>query len=258
MTDHYQTLGVQKTATADEIKRAFRKLASQHHPDKGGDTAKFQEIQAAYEVLGESAKRAAYDNPRGPEFGGPQSNNAFDFGEIFNMFGARFQQTQQRSHARMTLWIGLLDVATPGPRTVSIGTQTGSHAVEINIPNGIEDGDSDQYAGLAPGGQDLVVQFRIHPDRAWTRQGQTLLTDSHTSVWTLVAGGTITILDIRGNKLELTVPQHTQPGTLLRARGRGLSDRNGQLGDMLVRLHARIPPKISPELMAAIQQEVEK
>ena len=146
MTDHYQTLGVQKTATADEIKRAFRKLASQHHPDKGGDTAKFQEIQAAYEVLGESAKRAAYDNPRGPEFGGSQANNAFDFGEIFNMFGARFQQTQQRSHARMTLWIGLLDVATPGPRTVSIGTQTGSHAVEINIPNGIEDGDSVQYA----------------------------------------------------------------------------------------------------------------
>jgi curved DNA-binding protein CbpA len=63
MTDHYATLGVAKTATADEIKRAFRKLASQHHPDKGGDTQKFQEIQAAYDTLGDTNKRAAYDNP---------------------------------------------------------------------------------------------------------------------------------------------------------------------------------------------------
>ncbi len=62
MTDHYATLGVAKTATADDIKRAFRKLASQHHPDKGGDTARFQQIQAAYDVLGNEAKRRAYDN----------------------------------------------------------------------------------------------------------------------------------------------------------------------------------------------------
>ena len=260
MTDYYAALGVPRTATADEIKQAFRKLASKHHPDKGGDTAKFQEIQAAYEVLGDAAKRAAHDNPRNAGFGDghPQFNNGFDFGEIFNMFGARFQQPQQRSHARMTLWISLLDVATPGPRTVSVGTQSGTHAVEVNIPNGIQDGDSVQYAGLAPGGQDLVIQFRIHPDRNWQRQQDTIITESHTSVWTLVAGGIITILDIRGNKLELTVPQHTQPGTMLRARGRGLPDRNGQIGDMLVKLHARIPAQISPELMAAIQQEVAK
>ena len=63
MPDYYATLGVSKTATPDEIKRAFRKLASQHHPDKGGDTAKFQSIQAAYDTLGDAAKRAAYDNP---------------------------------------------------------------------------------------------------------------------------------------------------------------------------------------------------
>ena len=58
MPDHYATLGVAKSATEDEIKRAFRRLASQHHPDKGGDTQKFQEIQAAYHVLGDAAKRA--------------------------------------------------------------------------------------------------------------------------------------------------------------------------------------------------------
>jgi curved DNA-binding protein CbpA len=58
MPDHYAALGVARTATADEIKRAFRKLASQHHPDKGGDTKKFQEIQAAYDTLGDATKRS--------------------------------------------------------------------------------------------------------------------------------------------------------------------------------------------------------
>ena len=73
MTDYYSTLGVARTASADEIKKAFRKLASQHHPDKGGDTKKFQEIQAAYETLGDEQKRAAYNNPQSqmPFGGGP-------------------------------------------------------------------------------------------------------------------------------------------------------------------------------------------
>ena len=257
MTDHYAALGVARTATADQIKQAFRKLASTHHPDKGGDTKKFQEIQAAYAVLGDAQKRADYDNPR-PQFGGqpgPGPGGQFDFNEIFNMFGARFQQPQRSSHSRMTLWIRIQDVAAPGPRVISIGTQTGTHNVEINIPTGIEDGDNVQFSGIGPDGLDLVITFRIHPDRAWQRNGSTVITDAAVVVWKLIAGGTITMLDIRGNKIEITVPPGTQPGSLLRARGRGLPDRSGQLGDMLIRVSARIPSKISPELMAAIQQE---
>ena len=90
MSDHYSTLGVAKTATQDEIKKAYRKLASQHHPDKGGDTKKFQDIQTAYETLGDEQKRSQYDSPQPQgvhfEFGGP---GGFDLGSIFNMFGAR-------------------------------------------------------------------------------------------------------------------------------------------------------------------------
>ena len=63
MADHYQTLGVSKTANQDEIKRAYRSLASKHHPDKGGDTAKFQEIQTAYATLSDLEKKEQYDNP---------------------------------------------------------------------------------------------------------------------------------------------------------------------------------------------------
>ena len=257
MPDHYATLGVARSATEDEIKRAFRRLASQHHPDKGGDTQKFQEIQAAYHVLGDAAKRAEYDNPQ-PQFSGfGQGGPGFDFNTIFDMFGTRFQHTTQRpQHSRMTLWITLQDVATPGPRTVSMGTQTGTHNVQVSIPDGIEDGDHVKYDNIAPGGQDLVITYRIHPNAKYQRNGSTLTTEAQADFWCLTAGGEITVSDIRGNQLALTVPPMTQPGTLLRARGRGLPDRSGVRGDMLVRLQARLPAKISPELMANIKREM--
>jgi DnaJ-class molecular chaperone len=261
MPDHYATLGVARTATADEIKRAFRKLASQHHPDKGGDTQKFQEIQAAYDTLGDVTKRQQYDNPQ-PQFAGfgAGPGAAFDFNTIFDMFGARFQHQQPQrppaQHSRMTLWITLQDVAYPGPRTVSMGTHTGAHNVQVNIPNGIEDGDHVKYDNLAPGGQDLVITYRIHPNPRWQRNGTTLVTEAPASFWILVTGGDVTVTDILGNQLALTVPPGTTPGTLLRARGRGLPDRSGVRGDMLVRLQATLPTVVSPELMAAIKQEI--
>ena len=257
MTDYYSTLGVTRTASADEIKKAYRKLASQHHPDKGGDTRKFQEIQAAYETLGDDTKRAAYNNPQ-PQMPAGGFHQGFNFNEIFNMFGAQFQQPQQRGHARMTLWIKIQDVAAPGSRVVAMGTQTGSHNIEITIPNGIEDGDNVQFTGLGPGGQDLVITFRIHPDQTWQRNRNNVITEHTASVWKLIAGGTMTMVDIRGNRIELSIPPKTQPNSLLRARGRGLPDRNGNIGDMMVRIQAEIPTKISEELLAAIQLESTK
>jgi DnaJ-class molecular chaperone len=259
MTDYYSTLGVPRTASADEIKKAYRKLASQHHPDKGGDTRKFQEIQAAYETLGDETKRAGYNNPQPQSpFGSGGAHHNFNFNEIFNMFGATFQQPQQRGHARMTLWIKIQDVASPGTRVVAMGTQTGTHNIEINIPNGIEDGDNVQFSGLGPGGQDLVINFRIHPDRTWQRTGNNIVTEHSVSVWKLIVGGTMTMMDIRGNRIEMSIPPKTQPNSLLRARGRGLPDRSGNIGDMLVRVQAEIPLKISEELLANIQLESAK
>jgi curved DNA-binding protein len=260
--NYYDVLGVAKTASADEIKKAYRKLASKFHPDKGGDTKKFQEIEAAYRTLGDPAKRTEYDNPN-PFFGqnsngGWQQTGAqFNFDDIFQMFGARFNQP--RGHARMSLWITLQDVANPGTRLVSVGTAAGTQAIEIEIPKGINDGDNVQYSGLAPGGQDLVVTFRIRPDPNWQRQDSNLnnlITTLSVTVWQLIVGGEVAIADIRGNKLMLTVPPMTQPGALLRVRGRGLPDRSGQIGDMLVRINTQIPNKISPELLAAIQKEL--
>jgi curved DNA-binding protein len=261
MTDFYAILGVPRTASADEIKRAYRKLASVHHPDRGGDTKKFQEIQVAYDTLSDPQKRQQYDNPR-PQmngFGFP-GGAPFDFDQIFEMFGQRYGARQEfmARPARMNLWIHLSDVANPGPRTISVGTAQGVQAVEIVIPSGINDGDSVQYPKLAPGGLDLIVTFRIHPDRNWEREGPTVTTQSSVPIWQLIVGTTLSLLDLTGTKLEITIPPMTQPGTVLRARGRGLPDRGGQRGDLLVRLQTRIPTTISPELMAAIQHETTK
>jgi DnaJ-class molecular chaperone len=261
MTDYYAALGVPKTATADDIKRAFRKLASQHHPDKGGDTQKFQAIQQAYATLGDEQKRAEYDNPR-PQFSGFHGHpGGVNINDIFGqMFGQQFGQQHQhprRSHVRMTLWISLLDVATGGKRTVSLGTQSGVSAVEIEIPLGINDGDNVQYEGIGPGGSDLVVQFKVSPDRKWQRDGLNLTQEVRIDIWNLILGGELTIDTLTGKTLSTQVPARTQPGTMLRLKAQGLRDRTGRTGDIFVRVQTFLPENIPPEIIDAIQKHQE-
>jgi DnaJ-class molecular chaperone len=261
MTDYYAALGVPKTATSDEIKRAFRKLASQHHPDKGGDTQKFQAIQQAYATLSDEQKRAEYDNPR-PQFSGFHGHpGGVNINDIFGqMFGQQFGQQHQhprRSHVRMTLWISLLDVATGGKRTVSLGTQAGVSAVEIEIPLGINDGDNVQYESIGPGGSDLVVQFKVTPDRKWQRDGLNLAQEVRIDIWNLILGGDLTIDTLTGKTLSTRVPARTQPGTVLRLKSQGLRDRAGQIGDIMIRVQAQIPENIPPEIIDAIQKHQE-
>jgi DnaJ-class molecular chaperone len=262
MSNHYETLGVNRNANPEEIKRAYRKLASQHHPDKGGDTQRFQQIQAAYAILSDPQQRAAYDNPRpqgmpGFEF---RHDGPFDFNTIFNMFGTQFQHParQQRQQARMDLWITLQDVASGGTRTVSVGTQQGTMAVEIEIPLGIEDGNTIQYSGLGPGGMDLLVTYRIHPHPRWQRQGLTLTTQHSVSFWDLILGTDTVFTDVLGTELLLTIPAGTQPGIQMRVRNRGLRSRTGQQGDIIVTVQGRIPDNIGPELLAMIKQQQAK
>jgi curved DNA-binding protein len=256
MKNHYETLGVKTSADADEIKRAYRKLASQHHPDKGGDVKKFQEIEEAYRTLSDPQARAQYDNPQ-PNFGSFGQHGApqgFDFDTIFDIFGARFGQGQRRpQQARMSLWIQLRDVAQGGRRTVSVGTQTGTQAVDIEIPLGIDDGDSVQYPGLAPGGMDLIVSFRIHPDPRWFRSGLNVTAEHTATMWDLILGASARIRDLLGTEIAFTIPPMCQPGTTLRLRGRGLRHRSGQQGDMLIRIQGSLPPKIDSELLDLIR-----
>ena len=261
---HYQTLGVDRSATPDEIKRAYRKLASQHHPDKGGNKGKFQEIEEAYRTLSDPQQRVMYDNPQ-PQFNGAGGMNAqgFNFESIFDIFGTRFQsphqqQQRQTQRAMMTLWITLPDSAHGGKKTISVGTHQGTSTVEIDIPRGIDDGDSVQYGGIGPGGMDLIITYRIHPNPRWERQGLNLVTNHTIDVWDLMLGKQIEIQDILGNTLSTTIEPGTQPSTLIRLRGRGLQNRAGQTGDLFVRMQVQIPTNIPENLLDLIRVTYQK
>lgn len=254
MRDYYQTLGVDKTASQDDIKRAYRRLASQHHPDKGGDTERFQEIQQAYSVLGDEQLRQEYDNPR-PQAAAFGSN--FDFDTIFSMFGARFgQENPGNMVSRMQLWISLRDVACGGRRQISVSGSRGRSNIEIDIPAGIDDGSSMRYANLAPGGGDLIITFRVRPEPGWERRGNTVTHDVSVSIWDLVLGAEIEVQSLDGRNIMITVPPQSQPGTMLRIRGYGLRTfRQQEQGDLMIRLQAHVPVGISAELLEAIRRE---
>jgi len=260
MKSYYDVLGVDRQASPDAIKRAYRQKASLYHPDKeGGSKVKFQEVEEAYRTLSDPAKRQQYDNPSpfGPGFQGfGRQAHEFDLDAIFNMFGARFHHGHQQParRAQMQLWVTLEDVARGGPRTISVGTQQGAHAVEIDIPVGIGDGDSVQYLGIGPGGIDLIITFRIHPNPKWQRHGQNLILEQSVNIWDLILGCTLDIKDILNTSLELSIPPGTQPGTVLRLRGRGLGSRQQTAGDLLVKIQAEIPTDIDPELLEAIKK----
>jgi curved DNA-binding protein len=253
--NYYHSLGLDKSADADQIKQAFRRLASQHHPDKGGDTEKFQEVQEAYAVLSDTAKRAEYDNPR-PQFSGfPGAGGAhFNMNDIFGQMFGQQQQQPRRNHVRMTVWVSLKEVLQGGSRTVNVGTSTGSSTVQVEVPKAIEDGDNVQYSGVAPGNMDLVIQFRIQPDPKWRRDGLNIHYDHHVTVWDMILGTEIEVQHLLGHYLVVKLPPATQPGTVMRLRGHGIADRQGKQGDLMIRMHAQIPKNIASEIVAAIQQ----
>tara|TARA_R110000782_G_scaffold11744_3_gene35472 strand:+ start:1781 stop:2578 length:798 start_codon:yes stop_codon:yes gene_type:complete len=260
MTDHYYTLGVTRTVSQDELKKAYRKLASLHHPDKGGSTVKFQELQTAYDTLSDPALRQQYDNPA-THFGNSAqqptgAGQSFDFDTIFNVFGASFAQharPQASPISRVVLTISLLDVATGGKRTISLNSSA-SAAIEIEIPAGVLDGDSVQYKGLAPGGGHLVITFRVAAHAEWQRNGANLMTVHQVNIWDLVLGGESVVKDLLGYAITILIPARTQSGTRLRLRGKGLPGRTGP-GDIIVEIQAVIPDDIPADLLDMIAQK---
>jgi DnaJ-class molecular chaperone len=137
---------------------------------------------------------------------------------------------------------------------VTIGNTSGVSGARIDIPLAVNDGDHVQYPKLGPYGCDLVVTFRITPEPGWIRTGLDLQTSAKVSIWTLIAGGEITVRDILDREYVLRVQCRTKPGTTLRLANRGLRNIHNQIGSLLVKLEAEIPDDIPNEIIEAIQR----
>lgn len=252
MKDYYQTLGVDRSASADEIKRAYRKLASKHHPDRGGDANTFKQVQEAYDILSDKRKRAEFDNPQGFF---TQRNN---FDDIVNQYFTQFDIRSQMRNSRMELWLSLEDVLKGGPKIISLPHASGSTAVEIQVPQGVVDGEAIRYAGLLPGGGDLVVAFRIQPHRTYRRDGMDLYTEVNANFWQLITGDKIQFTDLQGKTLALTIPPLTKPDSSLRMKNMGVQRKGHNNGDLFVKIKAVLPTSIPDEIVDILNREQNK
>jgi DnaJ-class molecular chaperone len=262
--DHYATLGLSKTATTDEIKKAYRKLASLHHPDKGGDKEKFQSIQAAYAVLSDEQKRQEYDNPMpqpqmfsggfpgGFNFGGPQGHAGMhDF--INEML---FRQSRQPQHAmyRTNVFVSLEQVYFGAEQNLTLQTPAGNHNVNITVPKGIHDGAQVRIETVIPNAI-LMVEFRIHKHLKFDRHGQDLICNHAVSVLDLIIGTSFEFTAINGKTLEVTIPPMTQPNRQMKLSGYGLPIPNSAAhGDQIIVLKPFIPDGIDQTVIDSIRQ----
>jgi curved DNA-binding protein len=227
----YDVLGVSKTATADEIKKAYRRLASKHHPDKGGDTAKFQEIQTAYDTLSDDNKRRAYDNPHTNDF----HFNVHDgnLNDIFSQFGFHFgpgfSAPRRNRDLRTGITLDLAETLTDQIKTLSIRNMDGTRKnIDINVPRGITSGTTMKIPGfgdhsngnLAPG--DLLVNIDIAPNPNYTVRGLDLLTPVHIDSLEAMVGCEKIVNGLDGRQFLINIPAGTQNDVKLKILGEGL------------------------------------
>ena len=249
MKDYYAILGVERSASADDIKSAYRRLASKHHPDRGGDTQKFQEIQEAYATLSDDAKRSQYDNPQS-QFHFQQSGIPPEFAHHFgDIFGHIFRH-QVRPQARVQAHINLKDLATGGKRNFNIS----GRLIEIDIPLGIESGQEVRYPNLGPNNHDLIITYIVdrHPD--FQRQGLNLTITRSLDFWDLILGCELEVPTLQDTYLSVTVPAKTKPGSQMRLRGKGLRHPQGAVGDIIVNIETHLPKDIPQDVIQAIQR----
>jgi DnaJ-class molecular chaperone len=262
--DYYSILGVAKNAAPDEIKKAYRSLASKHHPDKGGNTAKFQEIQTAYATLSDPDKRAQYDNPQ-PQFGGggfggvpPGFEDAFAqmFGGGGNpFFGGGFRQQPQRNRTLNLQTVITLEEAYTGKDVVaSVKLPSGLDQVfEVKIPAGVREGTTLRLAGMGddtyshmPRG-DLHLTIDIQPHHLYQRQGDDLFRSLSITCFEAILGKTITFDTLDKRTLEINIAPGTQHGQILAVQNYGMPHMgdNRMKGRLLLEIKITVPTNLT-------------
>lgn len=279
--DYYQVLGVDKKASADDIRKAFKKLARKYHPDLNPDdkdaNLKFQQINEANEVLGDPEKRKKYDaygenwkhadqydqarqaqqqggGAWGQEGGG--YTGSFDEGQFSDffesMFGSRMGGGRQANFRgqdyQATFPLTLRDAYTTHPHTFTIADKS----IRITIHAGVADGQKIKLKGHGgpgvhggPAG-DLYITFSIAEDPVFKRVGDDLYMDVPIDLYTAVLGGETTI-DTLSGKVKLNIKPETQHGAKLRLKGKGFPvyRKEGSFGDLYIICQVKIPTNLT-------------
>ena len=258
MANAYETLGVPKGASDAEIKRAYRKMAGQHHPDKGGDTIKFQEIQSAYETLSDPQKRQQHDNPNPFHQAGPNGSHfEFNFGggagpdDIFQQFFSqgfghnpfqRQQQPRRNKDLRINQQISLAETLNDIHKSVSVQTTKGERfTVDVNIPRGVGNGTTIKYSQMGDNffdsltRGDLYVIINIIADQRFELHGLNLVSNLEINSIEAMIGCDKIIQGIDGREYNIKIPKACQFGTKFGLQGQGLYQMNTDArGDLIV------------------------
>lgn len=260
--DYYSILGVSKNATQEEIKKAYKQKAMEHHPDRGGDHNTFATINEAYETLRNPQKRAEYDQPK-PQFNFRSADvNAGNFEDIFSSFFGARAQTRRNRDIRIALTIELEEVLTGKDIILNYSLMNNQPtSASVRIHPGVNHGEAIRFKGLGdnsisslPRG-DLLVQVRVNKHKKFDRDGRNLYTNVDISVLDLILGTSITLETLSKNRLNVNIPKGTQPGTTMSISGYGLPDpRIGRSGNLYITVKGTTPKINDESLLERIKQ----
>ncbi len=285
--DYYEILGISKGASADEIKKAFRKLAVKHHPDKeGGDEKKFKEANEAYEVLKDPSKRQRYDQfghagiggnggpsaAGGSPFDGFESfggqNVHFDFGgadlgDLFNSFfsgaGGYNRGPQRGRDVETSITLDFKQAVFGTEKELRLNINGDKEPIKVKVPAGIDDGATIRLSGRGEalsGGTsgDLYLRVRVQPHKKFTREGDLILSEEMISMIDAALGTEIEVETIDGN-VKMKIPSGTQSGTDFKLSGHGAPRlRSNKRGAHIVQVIVETPTKLTKKQKELLEE----
>ena len=283
--DYYKILGVDRKASEDDIRKAYRDLAKKHHPDRNPNDKqaeeRFKDINEAYQVLSDSQKRSVYDRV-GSDYsnwqrrgapgnfnwedyvgrypGGTGGTRQVNYEDLEEMFGGAggggfsdFFRTifgfreEQANRSRPQMVQQQLEISMEEAyKGATRILQNNGRQKQVRIPAGVKTGSKVRVAGAGPNGTDLYLIISVTEDNRFERQGNDLHTTATVSVFTAILGGEAEVETMDG-KIKLNVPAGTQPEQVFRLAGRGMPQvkNANEKGDLYVRLKVQIPKYLS-------------
>jgi DnaJ-class molecular chaperone len=277
MPNYYEILGVNADADADTIKRAYRSLASKNHPDKGGDTARFQEIQIAYDTLSDPERRGQYDHQLNNPFVGMKFRSnpgAFDHTDPFEHFRSVFGFSNEASeyfaqrknrNVRIAVDLTLEESLSDSFKILEFDSGQEKKNIRIDIPAGVHNHQLLKYSrlgiqqnpNLPPGDLLVEIVFRKHPK--FHVVDHALVLNYVIDCLDAITGCSLRVTGLDQKELEFTVRPGTQPGTKYKLKSQGLRKFNSQdRGDLIVIIDLSVPQldKNQLELLQQIKQSI--